>query len=85
MIVAAILVFNRHGFIALAGLKRDVDRIALLIDSLNTELDSLELEIQKLRSDSVYLEKIVREILGWGREGEYIVKFASPDSTGIPF
>lgn len=85
VLVAAILVFNRHGFIALAGLKRDVDRVSLLIDSLHIEIDSLESEIQRLRSDSLYLERMVREILGWGRPGEYIVKFTGPDSTGVPF
>ncbi len=81
VIVAAILVFNRHGFIALAGLKGDVDNISLSIDSLNAEIDSLELEIELLQGDSIYLERVVREILGWGREGEHIVRFTELDST----
>ena len=85
VIVAAILVFNRHGFIALAGLKGDVDRVSLLIGSLHTEIDSLESEIHRLRSDSLYMEKMVREILGWGRPGEYIVRFIGAYSTGVPF
>lgn len=82
VIVAAILVFNRHGIIALAGLKGDVDRISLSIDSLHAEINSLELEIELLKSDSIYLERMVREILGWAREGEYIVRFEEADSTG---
>jgi len=85
VIVAAIILFNRHGFFALAGLKGDVDRISLSIDSLRADIDSLESEIQQLRNDSLYLERMVREILGWGREGEYIVRFAEPDSTRVPF
>ncbi len=85
VIVAAILVFNRHGFISLAGLKGDVDRIALSIDSLHAEIDSLELEIELLESDSIYLERMVREILGWAREGEHIVRFTEADSTGASF
>lgn len=85
VIVVAILVFNRHGFIALAGLKGDVDRISRSIDSLQAEIDSLESEIEQLMSDSLYLEKMVREILGWGREGESIVRFSIPDSTEVPF
>ena len=83
VIVAAIILFNRHGFFALAGLKGDVDRISLSIDSLRADIDSLESEIQQLRNDSLYLERMVREILG--REGEYIVRFAEPDSTRVPF
>lgn len=85
VLVAAILVFNRHGFISLAGLKGDVDRISLSIDSLRVEIDSLELEIERLRSDSLYLEKMVREILGWAREDEHVVRFIETDSTGIHF
>ncbi|MCK5116002.1 MAG: septum formation initiator family protein [Candidatus Aegiribacteria sp.] len=81
VIVTAILVFNRHGFIALVGLKGDVDRISLSIDSLNAEIDTLELQIELLQSDSTYLERMVREILGWGREGEHIVRFTEPDSA----
>lgn len=85
VIVVAILVFNRHGFIALARLKGDVDRISLSIDSLQTEIDSLESEIEHLMSDSIYLEKMVREIMGWGREDERIVRFSSPDSAEVQF
>ncbi len=85
VIVAAILVFNRHGFITLVGLKENVDTISLLIDSLHSEIDSLESEIHRLQSDSLYLERMVREILGWGRPGEHIVRFIGPDSTGVPF
>ncbi|NOQ21301.1 MAG: hypothetical protein GQ565_01450 [Candidatus Aegiribacteria sp.] len=85
VIIAAILVFNRHGFIALAGLKGDVDRISLSIDSLRADIDSLELEIELLQSDSLYLERMVREILGWGREGEHIVKFIELDSLDVSF
>jgi cell division protein FtsB len=83
VIVAAILVFNRHGFISLASLRDDVESASLSNDSLEAEIDSLELEIERLRSDSLYLERMVREILGWGREGEHIVRFTSPDSTGV--
>lgn len=81
VIVVAILVFNRHGFIALAGLKEDVDTISLSIDSLQTEINSLEMEIEHLKNDSLYLEKMVREILGWGFEDEHIVRFLNSDST----
>ena len=85
VIVVGILVFNRHGFIALAGLREDVDAMSLSIDSLRTEIDSLEAEIERLRSDSLYLERMVREILGWGRSGESIIRFVLPRSEGMPF
>jgi cell division protein FtsB len=85
VVVVTILVFNRHGFIALAGLRGEVDRMSICIDSLQVEIDSLESEIEKLRADSLYLEKMVREILGWGRPGEYIVRFLRPEPEMVPF
>lgn len=85
VIVVGILVFNRHGFIALAGLRGDVDAMSRRIDSLRIEIDSLEAEIERLRSDSLYLERMVREILGWGRPGESIIRFLMPSSEGMPF
>lgn len=85
VLVVVILIFNRHGFMALAGLKGEVDRMEGSIDSLRTEIDSLEAEIYRLRNDSLYLEKMVREVLGWGRAGEYIVRFVRPDSSGVRF
>lgn len=81
----AILVFNSHGFIALSRLKSDVDQLSVSIDSLHRELDSLEFEIERLMSDSLYLEKMVREILGWGYSDEYIIRFVHPDSTETSF
>jgi len=85
VIVVGILVFNRHGFIALAGLRGDVDLMSRRIDSLRIEIDSLESEIERLKSDSLYLERMVREILGWGRPGESIIRFVLPPSAGVPF
>ena len=81
VLVVAFLVFNRHGFIALAALREEGDRVTCSIDSLQLQIDSLETEIARLRSDSVYIERMVREILGWGREGEQIIRFVTPDST----
>jgi cell division protein FtsB len=80
--MVTILVFNRHGLIELAGLKGQVDSISSSVESLSNEIDSLRTEIERLRNDSLYLESKVREILGWGREGEFVIRFPEPDSTG---
>lgn len=85
VLVVVILIFNRHGFMALAGLKGEVDRMDGRIDTLRSEIDSLEAEIFRLRNDSLYLEKMVREILGWGRAGEHIVRFVRPDFPEVRF
>ncbi len=85
VLVVVILVFNRHGFIALTKLRNDIEDISLSIDSLQQQVDMMNTEIEQLLSDSVYMEKMVREILGWGREGEHIVRFIRPDSSGVIF
>lgn len=85
VLVVVILVFNRHGFIALANLRNDIENISLSIDSLQQQVDLMNSEIEQLLSDSAYMEKMVREILGWGREGEHIVRFIRPDSSGAIF
>ena len=82
VLVVVILVFNRHGFIALASLRNDIENLSLSIDSLQQEVDLMNSEIEQLLSDSAYMEKMVREILGWGREGEHIIRFIRPDSSG---
>ncbi len=82
ILVVVILVFNRHGFIALTKLRNDIENLSLSIDSLQQEVDLMNSEIEQFLSDSAYMEKMVREILGWGREGEHIVRFIRPDSSG---
>ncbi len=78
VIVVGILVFNRHGLMAVADLKQGGDSISTEIDSLRATVDSLEREIERLETDSLFMEKMVREILNWGMPGEYVVRFVSP-------
>lgn len=85
VLVVVILVFNRHGFIALTKLRNDIESLSISIDSLQEQVDLMNSEIGQLLSDSAYMEKMVREILGWGRDGEHIVRFIRPDSSGVIF
>jgi len=66
---------------ALGALREEMDRVSGTIDSLELQIDDLEHELELLSSDSAYMERMVREILGWGREGEFIVRFQTPDSV----
>lgn len=83
VLIVATLVFNRNGFIALGELREEIDRVSGTIDSLENQIEELELDLERLSSDSLYMEQMVREILGWGREGEFIVRFVPSDSAGI--
>ena len=35
-------------------------------------------EIERLRTDPAYIEKLAREDLGWVREGDTVLKFPAP-------
>jgi hypothetical protein len=83
ILVVVTLIFNRNGFVALGELREEIARVSGSIDSLETQISGLESDLERLSSDSVYMEQMVREILGWGREGEFIVRFVPPDSAGI--
>jgi cell division protein FtsB len=74
-LAVAFVLFNRNGVLALMRMRRQREDIELQIDSLTAEVESLRTEIRMLRSDSLYMERKVREILGWGRPGEFVVRF----------
>jgi cell division protein FtsB len=79
--MVAALLFNSNGLLAIARLMNQRRDTSMAIDSLTGVIDSLRTEIEMLRVDSAYMEKVVREILGWGRPGELIIRFVPPDST----
>jgi len=80
LVTGAILLFNRTGFMAIADIQEDVHTVKAENESLSDEIDSLDLVVYLLESDSVYMEKRVREILGWGRQGETVIRFMEPDT-----
>ncbi len=82
VLVVVTIVFNRNGLMALARVRGEIETVGDEIDSLRTEVDSLEAEIERLTSDSLYMERAVREILGWGREGEHVIRFLGPVPEG---
>ena len=75
-----ILLLSRNGIMAITEIQSDVDNVTAENRRLETEIDSLNTVIDLLENDSLYMEKRVREILGWGREGETVVKFMEPDT-----
>jgi len=75
LITGAILLFNRNGFMTINRIQADIDAVQRQNESLRVELDSLEEVIYLLENDSSYMEKRVREIMGWGRENEHIIRF----------
>jgi cell division protein FtsB len=74
------VIFNRNGVLNYLSLRRQKEELAREVDSLQAVHDSLSAEVERLRADSAYIERMVRELLGWGRPGELIIRFQRPDS-----
>ena len=80
LVLGAILLFNRSGFMAITEIQEDVHSVKAENELISDETDSLNLVIHLLENDSLYMEKRVREILGWGRQGETVIRFMEPDT-----
>ncbi len=80
LVIGAILLFNRNGFMAIIEIQDDVHSVVAENEVVAAEIDSLNLVIYLLENDSLYMEKRVREILGWGREGETVIRFMEPNT-----
>lgn len=80
LVAGSILVFNRNGFMAITEMEKEIEAIQAANDSLASEIDSLNNVIYLLENDSSYIEKRVREILGWGRENELIIRLMEPEN-----
>jgi cell division protein FtsL len=71
----AISLFGNQGFIAVyKAYKQDRALTQQISDSKKT-IDSLKDEIERLKNDTAYIERIAREKLGMARRNEKIYKF----------
>jgi len=73
--LAVFVIFNRNGVLNYLSLRRETESLKREVDSLEAVRDSLAVEVERLRTDSAYVERMIREILGWGRPGEMIIRF----------
>lgn len=79
LVTAALVLFNRNGFLANRRLQIEMQETASELESRAALLDSLEECARRLTTDSLYMETRVREVLGWGRPDEHIVRFVEPE------
>ncbi len=69
-----------NGFMAITEIQEDVHRVTATNRLVESEIDSLNQVIFLLENDSLYMEKRVREILGWGYENETVIRFMEPET-----
>lgn len=80
LVTGAILLFNRNGFIAITDIQEDISTVIEENEAAAAEVDSLSSVVYLLENDSLYMEKRVREILGWGCLGETVIRFMEPST-----
>ena len=69
-----LLLFSDRGFITLWNLKKEKVEIQQEINSLRQQIVSLEKEVEKLKFDEKYVEKIAREKFRMVKPGEKVFK-----------
>lgn len=79
LVTAALVLFNRNGFLANRRLQIQMQETERDLESRAALLDSLEECARRLAIDSLFMETRVREVLGWGRPDEHIVRFVNPE------
>jgi len=72
----AFTVWGDRGLLAMWDTQHDLERLAREIEIVEQKNATLVREVQRLRSDLVYIEKIAREELGLVRPGEIVFEFA---------
>ena len=72
----AFTVWGDRGLLAMWRTQHDLERLVLEIEIVEQKNAILVREVQRLRSDLAYIEKIAREELGLVRPGEIVFEFA---------
>jgi len=76
----AVLTFMNQGFLDMYRAYRQDRELSGKIEAAHAEADSLRAEIERLKSDTAYIEGIAREKHGMARKEEKVIKFV-PDSV----
>ena len=72
----ALTVWGDRGLLAMWRTQRDLDRLVREIEIIDQKNASLVRDMQRLRTDRDYIEKIAREELGLVRAGEIMFEFS---------
>ena len=73
--VMAVLTFGDRGFLDVYRLHSMETVRAKEVAEAQAKIDSLKAEIERLKNDTAYIEKIAREKLGMAKKDEVIFKF----------
>ena len=75
ILMMALTIWGKYGLLEVWSRQRDLVELAQDIDTIERENAILSQEVQRLRNDMGYIEKIAREELGLVRPGELVLEF----------
>ncbi len=75
VLMLTLAIWNERGFLAMWRMQHDVTELATSVRVLEQENETLWRDIERLRNDMGYIEKIAREELGLVRLGELVFEF----------
>jgi cell division protein FtsB len=67
-----------NGTMRIMAMQRDLAALEADIARLNAQARVLTEQVERVRSDPLYIEKLAREDLGYVRAGETVLKFPKP-------
>ncbi len=78
LIMLALSIANDRGFLAMWRIQREVVQLANDVRQIEVANEALLRDIERLRHDQVYIEKIAREELGLVRPEELVFEYVGP-------
>ncbi len=82
-LLAASTLVGQHSFLHLQELRQEQRALEAAAFTLARENAELRDRIARLKTDDEFLEKVVREELGFVRQGEFVYRFRDPLSAPI--
>jgi len=77
-LLAASALVGQHGYLHLQELRQEQQMLEAEAFTLTRENVELRDRITRLKTDDEFLEKVVREKLGFVRRGEFLYRFRDP-------
>ena len=77
VVLGGTLVIGGNGALKMRQMQRDLDALERDIAQLRLKSQELQRTVERLKNDPAYIEKRVREDLGWVKGDETVLKFPS--------
>ncbi len=76
ILILAFTVFGEHGLINLVRFQKQADVMVMETARLKKQNQALLREVELLKYDATYIERLAREELGMVKPGELVIKFS---------